>query len=1055
MKIILSIAFGLITLLSIGQNTNNIWYFGDGNFLDFNANMATPVLSANGVEVATPTSTYCQEGSSTVCDAAGNLLFYNNSENVWDRFYNPMPNGTNLTGSAVTSAQTMIVPKPGSPSIYYIFHMDYAAGTPNLGLFYSEVDMTLNGGLGDVTANKNIALGSGPCSEQLKAVTHCNGQDIWLISHSLLGNTFNCYLITSAGITAAPVASSIGNPHPDAFSGMSYMTCSKDGSKIALAGNMGSQSSVEVFSFDNLNGTFCNPQYLVTPDFVGIYGVEFSSDGTKLYATGFQLHQYDFGTTNWYTFPPSEIGGALMRGPNDKIYLVTGCDWYDVQNATMEYARDIHVIQNPNNIGAAANLQLNAYLTPRECGLGLPTCYYPTQTTNTCNPMLAEFTVNNQQICEGDCAMFSNTSVGASIVSSVWTFPGGTPSNFTGSVPPVVCYNTTGVYTANLLTTDCAGLTSSYDMVIDVINCSGPQPIFQAAQTQFCVNNCTNFSDLSMGTNLNAWSWTFAGGNPSTSTDQSPQNICYNAPGVYDVTLEVTDDNGTSSSTVVGYITVDACIPPISLIAAPDTVCVGSCINLMDQSSNSPTSWAWILNGGNPTISSDQNPQNVCFLTTGTYTLELTTSNSYGVDATTKDIVVIDMPNAGTDAAISWCVSNEAQNLELFLSPGVPLNGTWTNQNGTLAFTGSTFTPQLATPGAYTIIYTLSNAICTDAMEFTIDIQAMPNAGLDGTLLICDNDSPLDLVASVLFGNPDLNGSWSPVLNSGTSIFDPSIDPSGVYNYIVPPNLACGADSSLATLTITYISNVEIIPVDALCITTDPLVLETNINGGTWAGSGMQNNTGATFNPNLAGPGVHTLLYTIDVDNCVASSSIDIEVFDVPLVDLGDDLSHCIADPLSISINTSEGDEILWSDGSTGYFTNLVFDDNAPGEYVTVNVEVSNSCGQSTDYITISLIDCAVYVYIPNVFTPDGDEYNNVFTPVISGENINEYSMIVYNRWGETIFESNDISLGWDGQYNGNPAQSGVYQWTVRLKSTSHNATVQALDYVGHVNLLR
>ena len=157
-KIFLSTVLLLVAFSALCQNTNNVWYFGDGNFLDFNTNMATPVLSANGAELATPTSTYCQEGSSTICDAAGNLLFYNNSENVWDKFYNIMPNGTNLTGSASTSAQTIIVPKPGSNSIYYIFHLDFAAATPNLGLFYSEVDMTLNGGLGDVTVNKNIVV---------------------------------------------------------------------------------------------------------------------------------------------------------------------------------------------------------------------------------------------------------------------------------------------------------------------------------------------------------------------------------------------------------------------------------------------------------------------------------------------------------------------------------------------------------------------------------------------------------------------------------------------------------------------------------------------------------------------------------------------------------------------------------------------------------------------------------------------------------------------------------------------------------------------------------
>ncbi|NRA11955.1 MAG: PKD domain-containing protein, partial [Crocinitomicaceae bacterium] len=753
----------------------------------------------------------------------------------------------------------------------------FSAG--NNGLRYSEIDMGLNGGLGDVTANKNILLHANT-DQRMKAITHCNGQDIWVITHDATGDTFRAYLVTANGVSNVAITSIVGNSLPNPWFG-GYMACSKDGTRIAIAGESAGANpwpdfTVELFYFDNQTGNLCNPLVFNTSSDTG--GIEFSADGTKLYVCDGELEQFDISSNIPAVIEASafDIAGSMspgvasiMRGPDDKIYVTTSCQWSALPTA-------MHVINDPNLAGAAMNYQLNFIpVLPRTTG-HLPTFYAPTQTINSCGPVLTALAgASNNTICITDCVTYTNSSSG-SIVSYDWAFQGGTPAVFSGANPPQVCYTTAGSYTTTLTVTDCAGNTSSTDITINVSNCTGPQINFQADQTQFCVNNCTNFTDLSTGTNVNVWTWTFTGGNPAVSTDQNPQNICYAIPGVYDVTLEVTDDNGTNISTVTGYIIVDACIPPVADIGAPDTVCVGSCINLVDQSTNSPTTWNWTLNGGNPANSTDQNPQNICFLTTGTYTLELTASNIYGVDVTTKDIVVIDTPDAGADMAISWCVSNEAQDLELYLNPGVPLNGTWTNQNGTPAFTGSTFTPQLAVPGTYTIIYTLSNAMCTDNMEFTIDIQAIPNAGLDGTLLICDNDSPIDLVASVLLGNPDLNGGWTPALNSGTSIFDPSIDPSGVYNYIVPPNLACGSDSSLATLTITYVANVEITPVDALCATTEPFVLETNINGGTWAGSGIQNGSN-TFDPALAGTGIHTVLYTIDVDNCVASVSIDIE----------------------------------------------------------------------------------------------------------------------------------------------------------------------------------
>ena len=143
-----------------------------------------------------------------MCDNNGDLLFYNNSENVFDRNYNLMSNRGGVTGNAGTYAQTLAIPKPGSNSIYYIFQEDYAAVNPNPGLFYSEVDMTLNGGFGDVTVNKNISLNTGACSEQLKAIKHCNSQDIWVITHSMTGNPFFVFPITSTGFQQNEAGSS-------------------------------------------------------------------------------------------------------------------------------------------------------------------------------------------------------------------------------------------------------------------------------------------------------------------------------------------------------------------------------------------------------------------------------------------------------------------------------------------------------------------------------------------------------------------------------------------------------------------------------------------------------------------------------------------------------------------------------------------------------------------------------------------------------------------------------------------------------------------------------
>ena len=92
-------------------------------------------------------------------------------------------------------------------------------------------------------------------------------------------------------------------------------------------------------------------------------------------------------------------------------------------------------------------------------------------------------------------------------------------------------------------------------------------------------------------------------------------------------------------------------------------------------------------------------------------------------------------------------------------------------------------------------------------------------------------------------------------------------------------------------------------------------------------------------------------------------------------------------------------------------------------------------------------------IYVPNTFTPDGEQSNSVFIPVFSSNAmIRNYHFLVFNRWGEVVFETHDAQEGWNGIYNGNISQDGTYTWKIVYSTTtnSENSTL-----VGHVNLLR
>ena len=126
------------------QKEAAIWYFGNNAGLDFNS--GAPVPLTDGVLVT-------DEGCAVISDTFGNLLFYTDGLSVWNRNHQLMPNGTGLLGDPSSSQSAIVIPQPGSSSIFYVFTVD-KEGRAN-GLNYSIVDLTLNGGLGDI-AIKNV-----------------------------------------------------------------------------------------------------------------------------------------------------------------------------------------------------------------------------------------------------------------------------------------------------------------------------------------------------------------------------------------------------------------------------------------------------------------------------------------------------------------------------------------------------------------------------------------------------------------------------------------------------------------------------------------------------------------------------------------------------------------------------------------------------------------------------------------------------------------------------------------------------------------------------------
>ena len=250
-------------------------------------------------------------------------------------------------------------------------------------------------------------------------------------------------------------------------------------------------------------------------------------------------------------------------------------------------------------------------------------------------------------VCSGDNVQFTDaTTPGSSPVTGVqWAFPGGTPATST-ALNPLVSYNLTGNYDVYYQVTDGNG--TYYDTLsnyITVINCPVPIADFQASATTICPGECIFFVDQSqnMGAGGSNWLWLFDGADSASSTQQNPQNICYNVPGTYAVTLVATNPNGSDTLLQQNYITVDSCLAPtVNFTVEQDSICQGTCIQFYNRTLRAD-SFAWTFSGADAAYQEFINVDNpiVCYSDTGFFTVQLVATNDYGADIYAEDIISV------------------------------------------------------------------------------------------------------------------------------------------------------------------------------------------------------------------------------------------------------------------------------------------------------------------------------------------------------------------------------------------------------------------------------
>jgi PKD repeat protein/photosystem II stability/assembly factor-like uncharacterized protein len=205
---------------------------------------------------------------------------------------------------------------------------------------------------------------------------------------------------------------------------------------------------------------------------------------------------------------------------------------------------------------------------------------------------------------------------------------------------------------------------------------TAPVADFEAELTTVPVGCPIDFTDLSTGIPT-SWQWSFPGGTPSSSTEKNPTDIVYLATGTFDVTLTVTNPEGSDTKTIPGYITVGSSIlPDVNFIASDSIICDGGEVAFTDLTTNCPTAWNWQITPSsftwlNGTNQSSQNPE-VSFNAHSTYTVTLTVTNNSGSSTLTKSdyihagglaIPFADDFESGSLSSKSWSVENPDFNI--------------------------------------------------------------------------------------------------------------------------------------------------------------------------------------------------------------------------------------------------------------------------------------------------------------------------------------------------------------------------------------------------------
>ncbi|MFZ1331381.1 MAG: gliding motility-associated C-terminal domain-containing protein, partial [Flavobacteriales bacterium] len=397
--------------------------------------------------------------------------------------------------------------------------------------------------------------------------------------------------------------------------------------------------------------------------------------------------------------------------------------------------------------------------------------------------------------------------------------------------------------------------------------------------------------------------------------------------------------------------------------------------------------------------------------------------------------------NVTVEVTLNGCTVTDNANITILDEPVVELGADSTLCEGTsllldVAQAGATYlwstgstqpTLTIDTDGTYSVDVTLNGCMVSDAIDVGIFMTSTFSIG--GDVVLCPGET---VVLDATQANAQ--HTWSTGANADAI----SVNGEGIY-WVNVVMAGCSASDTVEVSVIDLPApnlGADIISCEGLMV---PLSVDPGDVEVLWS-------TGSTLSAiDVVTEGAYSV--TFSLEGCTATDVINISFNDsITSLEIGPETVICPGQYMNLSVTEINGINYLWSNGSTTSNTTV----DAAGIYT---VTFTGQCASGTEQIEVMVGDCDTYVNVPNTFTPNNDDINDVFLPVVSGT-VENYKLEIFDRWGELIFTTSDPTIGWDGSVKTTIAQDGVYVWKINYR-VGNAPAANAERIIGHVTLLR